>query len=277
MSSSRSPPDRKKNNPDTLSHLEQLGHLQEARVVVVPVALVPAVRLPLPVSGCGGGLRRGLPLGLLPQQQRLFGLQEVPRLVALALGGRQRQRERVRPRPQGLRLGGGAVSAGGVPVRGGLGLGEPAVPLGRGGAARGQLAPRLVELVLQRAGLLRGRVARQDRVPVLVLQLGDVVVELLRELRAAARLAQVRRRAEAQDDEQQQRERGAVPGQEASKRVFLPAFRLRGGKKLVGGGGRTCRVSESFRRRSRKRGGVSERERKEESAAGRGRAATNNW
>lgn len=148
------------------AHLEQLGHLQKARVVVVPVALVPPVRLrPLGVSSSLGSL----PLGLPSQQQRLFRLEQVPRLVALALGRGQRQRERVGPRPQGLHLGGTPVRAGRVPVRGRLGLGQPAVPLRGGGPRRGQLVAGLVELVLQRPGLLRGRVARRDRVPVLVL------------------------------------------------------------------------------------------------------------
>ena len=62
-------------------YLEQLGHLQETRVVVVAVAVVPAIALSFRVS-----CFRGLPLRLLLQVQRLFGLEQVPRLVALPLG-----------------------------------------------------------------------------------------------------------------------------------------------------------------------------------------------
>ena len=112
----------------------------------------------------------------------------------------------------------------GVAVRGRLGLGEPPVPLRRRGPRRRQLPARLLELVLQGVHLLRRRVARGLRVPVLVLQLGDVVVEPLGQRVAAAGLADVRRAAERQRDEQQHRERGAVPGEEAGDGVALPGI-----------------------------------------------------
>ena len=50
------------------------------------------------------------------------------------------------------------------------------------------------------------------------------MVEPLRELGAGARLAEVRRGAQAQDDEQQERERGAVSGEEAGDGVPLSGF-----------------------------------------------------
>lgn len=235
------------------TYLEQLGHLQKARVVVVPVALVPAVRLALSVTVMPRGLGC-LPLGLFFQMQRLLCLEQVPRLVALALGRGQRQRERVGARPQRLGLGRRAVRARGVAVGRRLGLGEPAVALGRGGPRRGQLSASLVELVLQRRGLLRRRVARGPRVPVLVLQQRDVVVQLLRQSAARARLAGVRGRPRAEREQEQERERGAVPGEEAGDGVSLSAGCWCGGgvggREGAGGGGDVTSERKELRERS---------------------------
>lgn len=212
-----------------LSHLEQLGHLQEAGVVVVPVALVPSVRFSFPVSSVSG--LSSMPLGLFLQVQRLFSFEEMPRLVAFALGRGQGQRQRVRPRPQSLDLGcggrDGPVRVVGCAVRvrrGGLCLGEPAVPLCRGRPRCRQIPAGFLELVLQGTDLLRRAFARGLSVPVLVLQLGDIVVELLRQGIARTGLAEVRRGSQAEQDEQEDRERGAVPGEEAGERVSLPVF-----------------------------------------------------